>query len=314
MGLGSPGGAGPGGFGEGDSGSGGGGGGRGDGGYIGLDNPNIDPQAVQNDFMGINKDIDDAIDAAMRGEPTSKLGKFFGNVAKTLAGITVGRIGADAVGLVIDALQEQGVSYQDAVSMVTNVQRGMSPKRAASEQSQSITNSLRTGSGSVPQPPKEKYADPKGDDFWHDFVKEWQGAKQSLNDQQKFRQKKLQPAFDTYQQRLSGLSNEQGFKPINVGIGDFSTSFMPKRSTANAQSLLNSELAETDIMNPEGANLSYLDRLGSIAQFQQELKNRINVANIGREQPDDQGTWLDSFADIMKVGNQVGDAWERYSK
>jgi hypothetical protein len=309
MGLGSPGGAGPGGHGAGDSGSGGGGGGRGDGGYIGLDNPDIDPQAVQNDFTSINSEIEASL-ASGTGSDGSTTGNIVGTVVGILGFLATGSItAATALGM----MTAKNINKAAATNAISNVQQGAKPNEAFNGIVSDMGGPEQfTQSVSQPsQASQEAYADPKSDDFWNQLVKEWRGLKDSLENQQKFRREELAPAFKNYKQRLSGLSNEPGFKPISVGMGNFSTSFLPKRAASNAQSMLNADLSQTDINDPERANLSYLDRLKEMGTFQKQIENKINIAGINNERPDDQGTWLDAIADVMKVGSAGADIYDK---
>jgi hypothetical protein len=237
-------------------------------------------------------------------------GSVIGTIAGLLGFVATGSITASVA---FGQLVSRGVNKVAASNAISSVQAGVSPKSAmngiVSDMGgpERFENSLRN-----PTPgEKDAYADPKSDSFWDAFVKEWQGAKESLQNQQKFRREQLQPAFDTYKQRLAGMSNEPGFKPITVGMGDFKTSFMPKRATQNAQSILGSQLSEADIMDPEKANLSYLDRLQTMGQFQKQIEARIDISDKSNRLPDDQGTWLDAAADIMKVGSAGADIYDK---
>jgi len=145
---------------------------------------------------------------------------------------------------------------------------------------------------------------PKSNEFWKKFVAEWQSAKEDIRLNDQFKKDVMEPAFQTYQNRLAGLSGEPTFKPINLKMGDFETSFMPQRAANAAQGILSSEIAKADIMQPKKADMDYLSQLMNIAQYQQNLKNQINITQNQKDalNRDDQGTWLDAIGDVIKVG------------
>ena len=146
--------------------------------------------------------------------------------------------------------------------------------------------------------------DPKSDEFWKKFVAEWQSAKEDIKLNDQFKKEVMEPAINKYQNRLAGISGEQNFRPINVRMGDFQTSFMPRRASEAAEGILRSELARSDIMQPKSAEMDYLSQLMDIAKYQQELKNKINITENQKDayNQDDQGTWLDAIGDVIKVG------------
>jgi len=242
-------------------------------------------------------------------------GKGIAAVSGILIGVATGNIAA-AVGF--GALVGKVFSKESVQRAIASIQSGKSPAVVAAglvesnggraeveknlQDADSFGQISGNGGGGNDGLTKNQL-NPKSNAFWKDFVKEWQGAKESLEAQQQYRQEQLEPAFETYKNRLSGLSSEAGFRPINVGMGDFSTSFLPKRSSENAERILRGELSRTDIMDPERANLSYLDRLLGVAQFQQDLKSKRQQ----RELPEDQGTWLDAASDTLGLASQASD-------
>jgi len=138
--------------------------------------------------------------------------------------------------------------------------------------------------------------------FWEQFVTEWRDAKENIRLNDEFMKQQLNPAFDTYQQRLSGLSQDPAFSPIGVQMGDFSTSFMPRRAAQNAQDILKSEMTRSELMQPKSAEMSYLDRLQPIAQWKKDYDLRKKAVKKGIPSGGDSGTFMDSLTDLIGLG------------
>ena len=283
-------------------GSGGVGGGYGDsyGGGGGSSGSSADINAALDDFFG---EIDTA-SAAMQGKSNAvdKVVNYLMNKVKSIPFVGTA---IELAQLAIDVQKDLGVklSAEQINAVVNGIGRG--------DNKDTIVRGLRNDLGI--ETPKTKENDPKSNEFWEQFVNEWKDAKANIKANDQFRKDKMQPAFETYRQRLSGLSNEPTFAPINVKFGDFQTSFNTQRSAANAQNILNSELAETDIMQPKRAEQDYMGQLMGLAQWQQEMKNKINLTKT-QERPDDQGSWLDIINDTIKVGKSGAELWDMFSK
>ena len=319
MSLGGPGGSGPG------EGGFGGGVGFGGPGTSGGDGPSgassADINSALDDFFG---DVDKA-SAALRGgkETISMQAKAFRGLAVAFASILGGLAMGIPGALLAGKLAAKGMSLADAQAMVESVQSGqMSPEQAAQRgASEAVFGNPDGGPADTEQGGggkngknkngKNKVTDPKDPSFWEQFVEEWQSAKENIRLNDEFKKTALSPAFDTYQQRLAGLSNEDTFKPINIKMGDFETSFTTKRSAQNAGNILSSEIAEADVMAPKSAEMSYLDRLQGIATTEKGWQNQKDIAKITKKMPNDQGSTTDAITDwlgIVKGGSDLIDS------
>ena len=196
-----------------------------------------------------------------------------------------------------------GIDPSQAASAANALARGNDPDAVY----RALRNNLGIPEGTV----SDKSNDPKSDAFWEQFVEEWKTAKDNIKANDQFKKDMLAPAFDTYKNRLSGLSREPGFAPINVKFGDFETSFNTRRSMDNAQNILSGELARTDIMQPKSAEMDYLGQLMGLAKWQQEMKNKTNWTS-NQKRPDDQGSWLDVINDTLKVVKTGKDVWDLF--
>jgi hypothetical protein len=179
--------------------------------------------------------------------------------------------------------------------------------------------------------------DPNSYDFWDSFVDEWMGAKDKILQDDAFRKSKVEPAIGKYQSLLSDLTNQAKtgtgtYKPTTFGMGDFRSSFVPKSGLMVAEDLKNlgkedltSELALTDVMQPNKGNLDYLNQLKALGLWEYEMNQQRNLAeqgfNIASDRNDiyedinsDKGTWLDAIKDIVQIGNTVGDTFESVSR
>jgi len=196
-----------------------------------------------------------------------------------------------------------GIDPSQAASAANALARGNDPD--------AVYRALRNNLGVPEETVPDKSNDPKSDAFWEQFVEEWKTAKDNIKANDQFKKDMLAPAFDTYKNRLSGLSREPGFAPINVKFGDFETSFNTRRSMDNAQNILSGELARTDIMQPKSAEMDYLGQLMGLAKWQQEMKNKTNWTS-NQKRPDDQGSWLDVINDTLKVVKTGKDVWDLF--
>lgn len=150
--------------------------------------------------------------------------------------------------------------------------------------------------------------------FWANFAEKWKEAEENIRLNDEFMKQQLDPAFNTYQQRLSGLSQEPGFSPIGIKMGDFSTSFMPQRGRQNAQDILKSQMAQAELMQPRSAEMSYLDRLKEIGMFDREIDVRKWMAKKQKQWQDkgDSGTFLDAATDIIGLGTSGTKLWNMW--
>lgn len=178
--------------------------------------------------------------------------------------------------------------------------------------------------------------DPASGEFWDGFVDDWMGkngksAKDMYAEDDAFIKSKVEPAVGEYQAVLSELANQArtgtgNYKPITYGMGDFRSSFVPKSGLRVASDLKNygkdtltSELALTDVMQPNKGNLSYLDKLTELAKYDRNFNlskwAAENGFNLDQQEIDnanaDRGTWLDAVTDILKVGNASQDVWDK---
>jgi hypothetical protein len=166
-----------------------------------------------------------------------------------------------------------------------------------------------------PQPtqPTEDPEDMNGINFWEAFANEWHDAEENIRKNDEFMKQQMDPAHQSYQQRLSGLSNEQGFSPINIGMGDFNTSFMPQRSIQNAGNVLQSQNAQAQLMQPRSAETSYREQLAVPAMFERENEIRKWIAKKqakSMKQAGDSGSWMDAITDsigLVKSGKALWD-------
>ena len=328
MGLGGPGGSGPGeggfgGGGAGDSGAGGGGGPANDPsmsmgrGGTGMSNPGQDYGALSDAFGAeIN---------ALNEKSLNTQAKVFRGVAMGLLGllgtVVTGNIG---VGLAVATMVGKfGLTPARAQALAESVARGqMSPEQASQRGASQVvfgnpdggpadTEQGGKGKNGKGKNGKDEVTDPKDPSFWEQFVDEWQTTKENIRVNDEFKKTVLSPAFDTYQQRLAGLSQEKTFQPINIKMGDFETSFTTKRSAQNAGNILSSEIAEADVMAPKSAEMSYLDRLQGIATTEKGWQNQQDIAKITRKMPKDQGSTTDAITDwmgIIKGGSDLIDS------
>ena len=290
-------------------------------GGTGMSNPGQDYGALSDSFGA-------EIDALNENSSNAQAKTFRGVViafATILGGLAMGVPGA----LLAGTLTAKGLSAARAQALVAAVQSGqMSPEQAAQQGasevvyghpdggpagnpgSESQVNSSASGK-STSELATQKSTDPKDPTFWEQFVSEWQTAKENIRLNDEFKKTVLSPAFDTYQQRLAGLSQEKTFQPINVKMGDFETSFMPKRAISNAGNILSSEMAEADVMQPKSAEMSYLDRLQGVATTEQGWATQKDIAKISKKQPNDKGSTTDAITDwlgIAKGGSDLIDS------
>jgi len=182
------------------------------------------------------------------------------------------------------------------------------------------------------QPP----ADPTSLEFWDSFVDEWIGkngksAKQQYLEDDAFKKAKVEPAIGEYQSVLSDLANQANtgtgnYTPIRFGMGNFRTSFVPKSGFLVAENLknfakdkLSSNLALTDVMQPNKGSLDYLNVLGNLAKWQYEMNQAKDLAeqgfnvqtNIGMAPFEDRGSWLDAIKDVVQIGDTASDIWDK---
>ena len=179
--------------------------------------------------------------------------------------------------------------------------------------------------------------DPLSYDFWNNFVDEWMGkngksAKTMYSEDDAFKKSKVEPAIGKYQAALADLTNQAQtgtgtFTPTTFGMGNFRSSFVPKSGHLTADKLkdyakegLTSELALTDVMQPNKGSMDYLTALQALAQFDKEAQLRKYGIDMGyntaldsiKEGQEDKGSWLDVIKDVVQIGDTVGDAWSKY--
>ena len=180
---------------------------------------------------------------------------------------------------------------------------------------------VETPESIIDEPPNYS---PKSNEFWRKFVAEWQSTKENIRLNDQFEKDVMAPALKTYQDRINDVyeagNRVKSYNPIGISMGDFKTSFTPKRqmmeeelnmqqreqSRGAAGDILRSKFSEADIMQPKKADMDYISQLRDMAKWQQELKNKINITE-NMERPDDQGTWLDAIGDIIGVGGGATD-------
>lgn len=249
-----------------------------------------------------------AIEAMVQKAPTVKAGLVTA-VAGILSGITFGvPIGVVVAGLVA----KTGISKALATTLSNAVATGSAtPEQAASavdRYGHADNTSFDPQSFTMPGSPTEQEGkqDPLNDDFWNQFLAEFRMTKESMEADEKFKREQLNPVFNTYKDRLAGMSNAPGFQPIKVRFGDFQTQFMPKRATDAAKDILATEIAKTDINLPGTVQQRYTDKLQELAQWQQELKQAKKIADKQYDK-DDAGTWTDALADLLDLGSKADD-------
>jgi hypothetical protein len=292
---------------------------------MGIDFDAITTQGLQ-DHFGNQPQGNTPIDEGMMSKVVSVI---IGIIAAVVSGGNIG-IGMTAAALV----QRTGLSKTAAESIAANINSGQLTAENASEVVGSLTTADFEGPGTemdvtqggrVPVgndvsgqgTPAAAPFDPNSYDFWKDFVTEWQSAKSMFAQDDAFKKEKAGDALGTYQKRLQGITGEAGHQPITWGMGDFSSTFMPRSGRNTAKELLTSELAKTDIMQPNKGQMDYLAALRDIAQNERTADNAIALkgATSGKtEQQDDQGTWLDAMGDILSVADSGTDLWDWWGK
>ena len=149
-------------------------------------------------------------------------------------------------------------------------------------------------------------------DFWEQLAIEWVDTKENMRQNDKFMKETMAPAFKTYQDRLSGVSNEPGFKPINMKFGDFQTSIMPRQAQQNAEAMFRSQIGEAELNQPKNAEMGYLDRLMQVGMFDREIERR-NDASKRANKRDDSGSFMDAISDTIGVGAAGSNLWKMWS-
>lgn len=240
-------------------------------------------------------------------------------IGRRLLEVLTTAIGLKApVDAIMTALEDYNLTEETKEKIVAEIEQDPSPEKA-----REVTDSLTAADFESGSPGQEQYAketgtapvaspattsDPTTLDFWSSFVKEFANAKKMYQQDDAFKKAQVQPAMQKYRDRLQGVSGEALHQPITWGMGDFRSTFMPKSSQGLAQSVLGSELAETEVMRPNAANLAYLDQLFEVAKTDRSLAQNLAIANI--QNPRDKGSWLDTIADIVRIGGDVSDIWE----
>ena len=178
--------------------------------------------------------------------------------------------------------------------------------------------------------------DPLSYDFWNNFVDEWMGkngksAKTMYGEDDAFKKAQVEPAVGKYQAALADLTNQAQtgtgtFTPTTFGMGNFRSSFVPKSGHLTADKLkdyakegLTSELALTDVMQPNKGSMDYLTALQALAEFDKKSQLQKYGIDMGyntaldsmKEGNEDKGSWLDVISDVMKVGDTFADTYKK---
>jgi len=231
-----------------------------------------------------------------------------------------------------DAGMKIGLTKDDMDSIKNQLENGWNTPQGIAEglvaqgrfdkgELEEISTSLKSNIGSSAP------LDPASDDFWGQFVDEWGAEKDRILADDAFRKGKIGPALGEYGDVLSKLAGEADtrtgtFTPINIGFGDnFRTSFQPRSNfdMANkiaglAKKRFGTELMGAEALRPGSGQEEYLNKLMNLAKFQEELKNRVQVAGTSKTPPKDQGGYLDVLVDIMGVTSDATDLYKDWFK
>jgi hypothetical protein len=263
-------------------------------------------------------------------------------------------IGNSLTALITRGLNELGYNAESAAAAISSMSNGADPGDVAAAMG---PGDGPTGGGPADYPQKVRGGsaggggamrpgsgggtggnvpgDPTTYSFWNSFVDEWMGAKDKYAEDDAFRKSKVEPAIGKYQAALSDLTNQAqtgtgNYTPVKFGMGDFRTSFVPKSGLMAAEDIKNygkegltSELALTDVMQPNKGSMEYMNELKGLAQWQYEMEQRKNLAEQGfglegsrieayKDANEDKGSWLDAISDIVKIGDTVGDSIDRW--
>jgi len=315
--------------------------------------------AVQSDFDAINSETEATISEALahaQAEPTSSkaLETFFSYLGKSLQLIGHMVLGPTIVGLISKGLEALGVSAESAAAAATQIGQGADPSEVGNSLSGAdmggpagnvdssgniggSTGASGSTGGAGETGGTVATNDPLSYDFWNNFVDEWMGkngksAKTMYSEDDAFKKSKVEPAIGKYQAALADLTNQAQtgtgtFTPTTFGMGNFRSSFVPKSGHLTADKLkdyakegLTSELALTDVMQPNKGSMDYLTALQALAQFDKQAQLQKYGIDMGyntaidsiQEGQEDKGSWLDVIKDVVQIGDTVGDAWSKY--
>ena len=264
-------------------------------------------------------------------------------------------IGLPMFGLLSEAASSFGLNADSFNAALSNMFDGMSVSDAVGSMSsvdfggEGATGGGPATSGTVDSPDSDITGgsggggdsvannDPLSYDFWNNFVDEWMGkngksAKTMYSEDDAFKKGKVEPAIGKYQAALADLTNQAqtgtgSYTPTTFGMGNFRSSFVPKSGLMTADNLkdyakegLTSELALTDVMQPNKGSMDYLSALQELAKFDKEAQLRKYGIDMGyntaidsiQEGQEDKGSWLDIVKDVVQIGDTVGDAWSKY--
>ena len=315
--------------------------------------------SIQSDFVDINNEITaqaEAVSQAAQQASTqttsvSKAVSFLTSLAQLGLSLV---IGDTLTGLISDVLSGFGMNSESITAALESMQSGMNPGDIGASLSdadfgggpadpsggaQDLGAGGNTGGAGDSGGTGGSVAnnDPLSYDFWNNFVDEWMGknsksAKDMYAEDDAFKKSKVEPAIGKYQAALEDLVNQAQtgtgtYKPTTFGMGDFRTSFVPKSSLITADNLkdyakegLTSELALTDVMQPNKGSMDYLTKLQALAEFDRQAQLKKYGIDMGyntaldsiKEGQEDKGSWLDVIKDVVQIGDTVGDAWQKY--
>jgi len=323
---------------------------------MGLD-PNLNEASFNEAMSKAEQEstINQALEAAKTQPQSKALETFFSYLGKSTQFLGSMVLGHTIVGLISDALSALGVSPESAAAAALSIGNGMNPSDVGASMGTGDFGGGPAGnvdsSGNVGASGGASGADtgtggtggsvanndPLSYDFWNNFVDEWMGkngksAKTMYSEDDAFKKSKVEPAIGKYQAALADLTNQAQtgtgtFTPTTFGMGNFRSSFVPKSGHLTADKLkdyakegLTSELALTDVMQPNKGSMDYLTALQALAQFDKQAQLQKYGIDMGyntaidsiQEGQEDKGSWLDVIKDVVQIGDTVGDAWSKY--
>jgi len=311
------------------------------------------------DAMGSEQDVMNAFSQAVTvaqqestpNEAVVSVLSFLGKLGQVTLGLTLGKFGD----IISEGLMSLGLNAESAASAVMSMANGVSPSDVSFSGADfgGATGGGPATSGTIDTPDSDITGggtggsggggdsvannDPLSYDFWNNFVDEWMGkngksAKTMYSEDDAFKKGKVEPAIGKYQAALADLTNQAqtgtgSYTPTTFGMGNFRSSFVPKSGLMTADNLkdyakegLTSELALTDVMQPNKGSMDYLTALQALAQFDKQAQLQKYGIDMGyntaidsiQEGQEDKGSWLDIVKDVVQIGDTVGDAWSKY--